>query len=110
MNVDLGIRITNPLNSSWGRWQVQAGQRKAQRAKFAAAVSSHDAPLAVRTITFVRYAPSRGMDGDGLQAAMKTLRDAACEWLGVDDSDRAGLAFSYEQYNQPEYGVRVRFA
>jgi len=108
--VDIGMRITNPLNSSWGRWQVRAGERKRQRAKFAIAVADATPPLLVREITFIRYAP-RPLDSDGLQAAFKSFRDEACVWLGAaDDSARSGLAFKYEQYQQHEYGVRVRFA
>ena len=108
--VDLGVRITNPLNSSWGKWQVRAGQRKAQRSKFAAAVRGVQPPLLVREIALIRYAPGV-LDGDGLQAACKSLRDEACKWLGLaDDSERCGVTFTYEQYKQPEYGVRVRFA
>lgn len=107
--VDIGIRITNPLNGGWGRWQVRAGQRKRQRALFAVAAGGIAPPLLVREITFIRYAP-RPLDSDGLQAAFKSFRDEACKWLGrADDSERSGLTFVYEQFQQREYGVRIRF-
>lgn len=103
--VHLGMRTRNPQNGSSMHW----GEKRRQKEKFAAAVLNTDRPLAVSHITFVRWAP-RGFDDDGLIASMKWVRDAACEWLGIDDGPTCGVTFAYEQHKHAEYGVSVRFA
>jgi hypothetical protein len=58
----------------------------------------------------VRIAPGGGgLDDDNLSGALKSVRDAIAEWLGVDDKDTGTVFYGYGQQRGP-WGVRVSFA
>lgn len=57
----------------------------------------------------IRFAPSNGLDDDNLTGALKGVRDAVAEWLGVDDRDRKRVRYVYEQERGP-WGVGIGFA
>jgi hypothetical protein len=57
-------------------------------------------------VTLTRVAPSNGLDDDNLAGALKGVRDAVAEWLGVDDRDRATVRYEYEQRRGP-WGVEI---
>lgn len=52
-------------------------------------------------ITLTRFAPSNGLDDDNLAGALKGVRDAVAEWIGVDDRDRKTVRYEYEQQRGP---------
>lgn len=55
-----------------------------------------------------RFAPSNGLDDDNLAGALKNVRDAVAEWLGVDDRDRTRVRYLYEQ-QRGGWGVGIEF-
>ena len=60
-------------------------------------------------VTLMRMAPSRGLDDDNLAGALKSVRDAVADWLGVDDRDRATVRYEYTQESGP-WGVGIGFS
>ena len=53
------------------------------------------------------YGPrNKPMDGDGLQAAFKAIRDAVAEWLRTDDAD-PGIEWEYSQERGKSNVVRI---
>jgi hypothetical protein len=106
--VDIGVRLRNSENGGNMHW----GEKATHKDKFNKAVigAGTTRPLAVTRMTFVRWAPGV-FDDDALPASFKWFRDAAVKWLGLsNDSPTCGVSFAYEQYKQPEYGVRIVFA
>ncbi len=59
-------------------------------------------------VILTRFAPSNGLDDDNLAGALKGVRDAVAEWLGVDDRDRHRVRYVYEQ-QRAAWGVGVDF-
>lgn len=50
----------------------------------------------------------RSMDDDNLRGALKAVRDALAQILGIDDADpRVSWAYSQRQGNKQEYAVEV---
>lgn len=117
VKIALPLKTKNPLNSSAGfskgATMAAARRRKSQRNTAAlltrAELNRHRAYPAPWTITLVRIAPSRGLDSDGLHAALKSIRDGVADALGYcDDSDPA-FEWRYEQRREKpgEYAVEV---
>jgi len=63
-------------------------------------------PLVIR---LTRFAPSRGLDSDNLQSALKAVRDAIAQWLGINDADESRARYAYAQARAPAYLVRIEF-
>ena len=104
--VHIGIRTRNPENGGRMHW----GEKATHKEKFEKAVRDAARPLAVTSVTFIRWSPGVGFDDDSLPVSFKWFRDAACKWLGLpNDSPTCGVAFKYEQHKQPEYGITLRF-
>lgn len=106
MIVRIPIRTVNGSNARehWG-----AKQRRAKADRDAVAwllAGKAKPPLPVR-VTLTRQGPNRrAMDGDGLQAALKHVRDQVAEWLGVDDASPL-VVWEYWQEHAREYAVRI---
>lgn len=60
------------------------------------------------TCLLTRVAPSNGLDDDNLAGALKSVRDAVADWLGVDDAKRETVRYRYSQSRGP-WGVRIQF-
>lgn len=60
-------------------------------------------------ITLTRIAPSAGLDDDNLASALKSVRDAFAQWIGVDDKHRDIVRYCYAQQRGP-WGVRIEVA
>lgn len=60
------------------------------------------------TCLLTRVAPSKGLDDDNLAGALKSVRDAVADWLGVDDARRELVRYRYTQTRGP-WGVRIQF-
>lgn len=104
----IGHRLRNPLNES-----VHWADKARMKTKFMREAHKMDAPLAVKTITFIRWYPPRSKPfdvGDNLPAAFKWFRDAACDWLGVDDGPSCPITFEYEQHQADAFGASMRFS
>lgn len=104
----IGHRLRNPLND-----RIHWAEKRRMKERLAKLVADVDRPLAVTKVTFVRWYPARSKpfdEGDNLPASFKWFRDAACEWLGVNDDPSCGVTFAYEQHVADAYGVSVRFA
>ena len=108
----LPVRIVNGLNAR-AHWSVDAARARMQRKAVVAAVlvALHRRPLpwgraVPKSITF-EASVGRVLDGDGLQAALKHVRDGLID-AGVLDDDRpaSGHVFIYRQ--QPEVPVARR--
>lgn len=52
------------------------------------------------TVTLTRVAPSKGLDGDNLQGALKAVRDAVADVLGIDDGS-SDITWRYAQETAP---------
>lgn len=96
IDVDVPVRVTSPLNGQHSSWGAVTGRRTRERARTLAALeTAATAPQAARKrarawgawiVTLERHGVRR-MDGDNLQAGLKSVRDAIAAWLGVDDAD-----------------------
>jgi hypothetical protein len=99
------IRLINPLNGQHGHWSYHASQRKEQRNATHYAWLDAKMPrvlLEGQRVKITRIGP-RSMDGDGLQASCKAVRDAVANLLGIDD---ALDVWAYDQA-KGEYGVEL---
>ena len=106
-------KLVNPLNASaWG-WQKRSRTAKAWKERTAAALL--ETPYFYcrrgegRRVAFLAHVHNR-FDGDGLQAALKPVRDALVE-CGVisGDADRDGHEFIYTQViDRARRGVEIR--
>lgn len=103
--VFLPIKTTNPLNGQQGNYHAVARKRKLHRHTAKALCPKHPLPVVV---TMIRLTSGRGMDGDGLQASLKSTRDGIADKLGTDDADpRITWLYDQAKCKRGEYGVRV---
>ena len=61
-------------------------------------------------VLLTRIGPSNGLDDDNLAGALKGVRDAVAEWLGVDDRKRNVVRYSYAQARDEYWAVQIEFA
>lgn len=94
-----GLRTRNPLNRrlTWQAArglaeQVKKGTLDALDRCFTRPPEGHDYAYKVR---IARIATKRGLDDDGVTAAMKAVRDAVSLFVGVNDANRRRLRVSY---------------
>lgn len=99
----LPIRTVNALNRR-EHWAKRSTRTRAERHHAWAEVFNTDcaAPCAV---SLTREAP-RAMDGDGLQASFKAIRDGVADALGVNDNDPR-VSWQYAQRKSKEYAVVI---
>ena len=69
----------------------------------------HQKPPLPCVVTLTRLAPSSGLDTDNLAGAMKAIRDAVADWLGVDDKDTATVRYECAQERGP-WAVGISFS
>lgn len=116
-------KLVNPTNdhTSWG-WQKRSRLAKEWRQRVAQALLERldvrdtdntwnmfmPAPIP-KHVTFLA-STHNAMDGDGLQAALKPVRDALVECGVVSgDADRDGHTFTYaQQIDRKRRGVEIR--
>lgn len=123
MNFTVPLITKNPLNGSQGRSRGAALGRARRRKKERhtarlCAIAAYVGPLQpygtwMPVVTLSRlYASDRWkMDHDGLQAALKGIRDGIADALGVDDGS-AAVTWKYDQKKckRGEFGVEVQIA
>lgn len=109
-------KLANPLNGTPWVWQKRARYARAWKERVAMAMLEDGVgmPLHIRSSDPKRVELFASlwnvMDGDGLQAAMKPVRDALTE-CGVisGDADRDGHRFWYSQkIDRARRGVEIR--
>ena len=117
-------KLVNPLNASaWG-WQKRSRLARTWKDRVAHALFEFTRgwggiftseprmwihPHEPKTVAFLAHTGGR-MDGDGLQASLKPVRDALVD-CGVisGDADRDGHEFSYSQrIDRANRGVEIR--
>jgi hypothetical protein len=64
-------------------------------------------PPAPYVVTLTRISPGEGIDTDNLDGALKSVRDAVADFLGVDDSPKAPVRWIPAQDRGP-WGVEIR--
>lgn len=102
---EIPIRTKNPLNGAHGRWQGQAAKRKKERNDTALCIPREVKDIEPRlVVVMVRQSPGE-MDGDGLQAALKSVRDQLAKSLRVDD--KSPLVFWYYGQRRGDHRVLV---
>ncbi len=137
VTVTLPLKLTNPLNGSWGHWSVKARARKAIRHAVALALHGPLADLQYRLacedadsietpaddnlartrlvsyltqvrLTVTRIAP-RSLDRhDGLPASAKPVVDAVADVLRINDADpRLVVSYAQERGAAKQYAVRI---
>lgn len=60
------------------------------------------------TVFLTRIAPSEGLDDDNLVGALKAVRDAVADWIGVDDG-KHDVVYRYAQERGP-WGIRIEWS
>jgi hypothetical protein len=85
VRVSLPLALVSEANAR-GSWHSSSARAAKQRALVGVVLRQRIAPALPCTVRLVRVAP-RAFDGDNLQRAMKAVRDAVADWLGVDDGD-----------------------
>lgn len=108
----LTIRLTVPIrvvNESNVRGQARAymARKAATKAIMAEVLPAFKVvPPGPWRVTLTRYG-TRVMDGDGLQSALKVIRDCVAAWLGCDDGDTDRVRWRYRQRGGFVGGVGV---
>lgn len=108
IEVRLPLRTVNALNER-AHWSKRARRAKQERVEAAWSLLpwKRKGELKVPcTVTLTRES-KKFMDGDGLQASFKNLRDGVADALGVDDADPR-VTWCYAQQKAKEYGVVIQ--
>jgi hypothetical protein len=86
-------------------------RRRRERIETAAALAKIGAPpeIVEGTIILLTRCGPLFCDGDNLAGSFKSIRDAVCEWLGVDDGARSPVRFEYRQVRVRERRAPSRF-
>jgi hypothetical protein len=91
-------RGQNTHDFNWVRRASRVKREKEDTAWYLAKYRrTHGKPTVPCSVLLTRVAPSNGLDDDNLTGALKNIRDAVAEWLGVDDRDRDTVRYSYAQ-------------
>jgi len=109
------VKTVNPLNGTHRHWRAVAAGRRRQRE---AVVRSWLADLSAEARACERGGPfaitltrcsSGTLDGDGLQAALKTIRDQVADCLGFRNDADPALTWIYAQRKcaRGVFGVEV---
>jgi hypothetical protein len=93
--VIIALRTVSGLNAR-EHWRKRAKRVRMEREVVQISLYTRKPPPLPCTITLTRCAPSRGLDGDNLQGALKAVRDQVAVWLGCDDRDPR-VEWRYEQ-------------
>ena len=88
-------------------WRARAARVRDERFAVGLVLNTcHDRPEGpCYVVTLTRCAPSRGLDGDNLQGALKAVRDEVAAWLGLDDGSPL-VTWEYAQ-RRGEWGVEI---
>lgn len=101
------IRTVPGLNAR-EHFRHRAARVKNERQEVAWALLGKPVPATPCSIRLTRSAPSAGVDDDNLVGALKAVRDAVADWLGIDDKRSDLVRYVYAQERGP-WGVRIDF-
>lgn len=110
-SVEVPIKTVSELNRR-EHWAARARRVKAQRSAVTLAlrcsrVQPADELLpATRLRVLLVRVGARRLDGDNLQGALKAVRDAVAEWIGVDDGSQV-YEWVYAQETGRTPSVRI---
>lgn len=105
--IRVNVRTPPGLNSR-ENWRARARRVKAERESTAWALLGKDRPALPCSVQLTRFAPSNGLDDDNLAGALKAIRDAVADWLGIDDKHADQVRYLYAQERAP-WGVGIEF-
>ena len=105
MNVLLHMQTRGGMNAR-EHHMARARRVKAEREQVGWMLGSQAKPSIPCTVLLTRIAPSNGLDDDNLASALKSVRDAFAEWIGVDDKHRDIVRYSYAQ-ERGQWAVRI---
>lgn len=99
---------TATTSQAKGHWKPRSKRAKEQRAASLWSAKAAGLRTIPRIVRLTRIAPG-SLDSDNLPASMKHVRDGIADALETDDSERAGIVWTYaqEQGKAREYAVRV---
>jgi hypothetical protein len=103
--------INSQNETRQGGWRARV--RRAQKQKQACfwPLAKHvprGTPLALPILVTLTRVSAGTMDDDGLRNALKHVRDAIANWVGIDDGDTTSIAFRYLQERGPKLTRLVR--
>lgn len=107
MVIRVNVRTPPGLNVR-EHWRARARRVKDERESAAWALIGKDKPSTPCSVRLTRYAPSNGLDDDNLAGALKAIRDAVADWIGVDDKHAERVRYVYAQERGP-WGVGIEF-
>jgi hypothetical protein len=102
VEVEFPLRTVSAMNSR-EHWAARARAARDQRmtTRMALATRADWRPRGLCwVVTLTRVAPSKGLDGDNLQAALKHVRDGVADVLGIDDGSQ-DITWMYRQEQTP---------
>jgi hypothetical protein len=105
--IRVNVRTPPGLNAR-EHWRARARRVKAERESAAWALIGKPKPPTPCSVRLTRYAPSNGLDDDNLAGALKAIRDAVADWLGIDDKHADQVRYVYAQERAP-WGVGIEF-
>jgi hypothetical protein len=99
---------TTPGMNVREHYMARSRRVKLERETTGWALKGSEKPALPCTVTLTRTAPSEGLDDDNLAGALKGVRDAVAEWLGVDDKRTDVVRYVYAQ-RRGQWGVEVEW-
>lgn len=106
-SVHVHLRTVSALNVR-EHWSTRAARVRNERDLTGWMLKRMTKPEPPLIVTLTRVAPSNGLDDDNLSGALKGVRDAVADWLGVDDKDRETVRYEYAQRRGP-WGVEIEW-
>lgn len=97
---------TVPGMNAREHWHARASRVRREKHTVGWELKAATKPPTPCTVVLTRIAPSNGLDDDNLAGALKSVRDAVADWLGVDDKHRHIVRYQYEQERGP-WAVRI---
>jgi len=102
------VRTVAGLNAREHHY-ARARRVKAERDATGWALKGRPIPATPCSVLLVRVSPAHvAPDDDSVVGALKGVRDAVADWLGVNDRDRATVRYAYAHEKGP-WGVRIEF-
>ena len=100
---------TVPGMNTREHWRVRAKRVRGEKSVIGWELAGVKKPPTPCVVLLTRVAPSAGLDDDNLAGALKSVRDAVADWIGVDDKLRDIVRYECRQERGP-WGVRVEVA
>lgn len=105
----LSIKTVSEMNARC-HWRVRDRRREEQRQAVAAHMRTiRRRPIPPLVVTLTRFVyRKKVLDDDNLRSALKYVRDAVAEELGIDDGNCEKIQWRYDQReNGNEHGVEI---